>query len=68
VLYQLGFPQLGQIQSGNIFIEGENLQLGGFENTLLGYSAAGSEKFQQYYGDLDRIMFGKGLFCWSCDI
>ena len=61
MLYQLGFPQLGQIQSGNIFIEGDTLRLGGFENVLLGYANAESEKFHEYRGHIDRIMFGKHI-------
>ena len=36
-LYDLGFPPLGHVQTGNIFMEGGECQLGGYVNTLLGY-------------------------------
>ena len=55
----MGFPQLGHIQSGNIFLEGDSsVRLAGFENTLLGYTTANT-KFLQYQA-IDRVMFGKG--------
>ncbi len=65
-LYQLGFPQLGHIQAGNIFVNGDSLRLGGFENALLGYSTPNSDKFEQHQGHLDRIMFGIIGFLASC--
>ena len=58
MLYGMGFPQLGHIQMGNIFVENSRLRLTGFENTLLGYSTANSEILHRYQ-PLDRVMFGE---------
>jgi len=59
-LYQQGFYQIGHIQTGNIFMDGESCCLGGYENTVFGYK---TRLFRQLTGRTDRIdliMFGKG--------
>ena len=60
-LYELGFPPLGNVHTGNIFITEEGIKLGGYENVLLGYRT-------HLYRDIDLkgclrqidgIMFGE---------
>ena len=61
VLYDYGFPNIGHIQPGNIFVDGDICQVGGYENTLLGYKARLYRKIAQEncLDYIDVIMFGK---------
>ena len=62
-LYEKGFPPLGNIHSGNVFVVGEVCRLGGYENTLLGYKS----RLHKLYKDhalkdeehIDVLMFGE---------
>ena len=60
-LYGLGFRQIGQIHSGNVFIVGDRYLLGGFENALLGYRTSCYSRLQreELLDKMDAIMFGK---------
>ena len=61
VLYKAGFPALGHITTGNIFIvNGNKCVLGGYENTLLGYPSRFDcqEKCKEF---IDIIMFGENI-------
>ena len=55
---------LGHVQTGNIFVEGDFCRLGGYENTLLGYTTSiyTSIAENDMLDDIDIIMFGG-----SCD-
>ena len=60
-LYRQGFPthQLGHVQTGNVFVGADNIcQLGGYENTLLGYKTRLFRLCRQYEDRIDIIMFG----------
>lgn len=58
-LYSRGFPLLGHIQSGNVFINEDDVcQLGGFENTLLGYKTRLYRLCRNHLVHFDIIMFG----------
>ena len=50
---------LGHIQSGNIFIVDDVCQLGGYENTLLGYKTRLYMRCKDHLEQLDTILFGK---------
>ena len=52
---------LGQIQSGNIFVNGDQCKLGGYDNTLLGYRSTQYAKISQsgYLDYIDIVMFGE---------
>ena len=61
LLYAQGFPIIGQIHCGNVFLREGRYVLGGYENFLLGYRAS-------IYSDIsgaglmesmDVVMFGK---------
>ena len=59
MLYNAGFPALGHITTGNIFLVDVNTcVLGGYENTLLGYPSRFNYG-EQYKEFIDMIMFGK---------
>ena len=65
-LYDVGFPLLGQIHTGNIIMEvdeegKEVCRLGGYENTLLGYRTYYYKKIfeEGHLNKIDVIMFGK---------
>ena len=65
-LYDVGFPLLSHIHTGNIFIEvdeewKEVCRLGGYENTLLGYRTLNYKKIFEggHLNKIDVIMFGK---------
>lgn len=55
-LKKAGFPHLGHLHSGNIFVVGDECRVGGHENTLLGYRTS-----------LYREIVKSGLLC-SMDI
>ncbi len=62
VLYDVGFPIIGQIHAGNVFlIKNDSYALGGYENTLLGYrtSCFQALKEENYLDQMDAIMFGE---------
>lgn len=50
---------LGHVQAGNISVEGDICQLGGFENTLLGFRTRDYWILEEYRSNIDIIMFGK---------
>ena len=58
-LYERGFPQLGHIQSGNVFIVNDTCLVGGYENTLLGYKTRMYKMCKDHIQRLDIIMFGE---------
>ena len=58
-LYETGFPALGHIQSGNVFIVNDVCLFGGYENTLLGYKTRLYKMCKEYHDRLDVIMFGE---------
>ena len=58
-LYDRGFPQLGHIQSGNVFIVNDVCLVGGYENTLLGYKTRMYKMCKEHIQRLDVIMFGE---------
>ena len=62
MLYEVGFPAIGQVHTGNIFLEEDGrYSLGGFENTLLGYrtSQYTSIRNEGLLNRIDIIMLGK---------
>lgn len=62
-LYKQGFPLLGHVHTGNIFIVSEDCcKLGGYENTLLGYRTRIYRECVKggYLNSIDIIMFGEG--------
>ena len=64
VLYSVGFPYVGQIHSGNVFMfDKDRFVLGGYENTLLGYRTSCFQdlKATQLLDKIDVIMFGEFL-------
>ena len=66
-LYDKGFPVLGHVQSGNVFVvkdersRSDNFvcQLGGYENTLLGYKTRLYRLCKDHLTHFDVIMFGE---------
>ena len=60
-LYKVGFPAIGQIHSGNIFMVENRYVLGGYENTLLGYESNlyGKIASGNLLASIDVIMFGR---------
>ena len=58
-LYKQGFPVLGHVHSGNIFVQDGVCRLGGHENTLLGYRSRFYRMCQDHLEHMDVIMFGK---------
>ncbi len=61
VLYELGFPVIGQVHTGNVFKVDKDYVLGGFENALLGYRTS---RYADIKGGglldcIDVIMLGK---------
>ena len=58
-LYDKGFPVLGHIQSGNVFIVDGVCRVGGYENTLLGYKTRLFKTCKEKVEQLDIIMFGE---------
>ena len=58
-LYSQGFPTLGHVQTGNIFVVNDVCQLGGYENTLLGYESRLFGLCMDYLQHFDIILFGK---------
>ena len=69
-LYEVGFPPLGHVHTGNIFVkedeEGEGQEaccLGGHENMLLGYETSHKVfAHSQYSDNIDLKMFGRQLY------
>ena len=57
-LYERGFPQLGHVQSGNVFVVNNTCLVGGYENTLLGYKTRVHKMCKDCLERLDVIMFG----------
>ena len=58
-LYSHGFPPLGHVQTGNIFVDGDVCKLGGYENTLLGYKTRSYKQCRNHVDSIDLILFGK---------
>ena len=51
---------LGHVQSGNIFVvDGDICQLGGYENTLLGYKTRLFMRCKDHLDRFDTILFGE---------
>ncbi len=61
-LYDWGFDQVGQIHTGNVFLDGDICRLGGYENTVLGYEPHSAALFADYWYCRDTLMFGKEWF------
>ena len=62
-LYSQGFPKcvLGHVQTGNIFVVNDVCQLGGYENTLLGYKTRLFRLCKDDLQHFDIILFGTYL-------
>lgn len=63
-MYDIGFPYIGQIQSGNVLMfENGDYVLGGYENTLLGYRSSCYQALKEamVLDQIDVIMFGKEI-------
>ena len=62
-LYKKGFPPLGHVQSGNVFVEGEVCHLGAYDITLLGYKTRLYSKIKEQgvLVSIDTVMFGESL-------
>ena len=59
-LYSKHFPMLDHVQSGNIFVvDGDVSQLGGYENTLLGYKTRLFMRCKDHLDRFDTILFGE---------
>ena len=58
-LYGRGFPPLGHVQSGNVFVVNGVCRLGGYENTLLGYKTRLFRLCKDHTAQLDVILFGE---------
>lgn len=64
-LYEQGFPPLGHVHTGNLFLETgrggvEVCRVGGYENTLLGFRTSHGMFANQRYSDaIDLRMFGE---------
>ena len=50
---------LGHVQSGNIFVVNDVCQLGGYENTLLGYKTKLFMFCKDHLDRFDTILFGE---------
>ena len=59
-LYDLGFPPLGHVHTGNIFVDGDVCRLGGYVNTLLGYKTR-LHLISKNLDAVDVVMFGKDV-------
>ena len=61
ILYRYGFPHIGHVQTGNVFVDGDICQVGGYENTLLGYRTRFHHKIveENCLEDIDIILFGE---------
>ena len=57
-LYDLGFPPLGHVQTGNNFMEDGECQLGGYVNNLLGYKTR-LHFLSRSKDKVDVVMFGE---------
>ncbi len=58
-LYDVGFPPMGQVTTGNIYLDGDDCMLGGIENTLLGHRTYSYNSLRNIAGDfIDVFMFG----------
>ena len=66
-LYSQGFPTLGHVQTGNIFVVNDVCQLGGYENTLLGYKTRLFRLCKDDLQHFDIILFGKFKTELSCE-
>ncbi|CAI8020282.1 Slowpoke-binding protein [Geodia barretti] len=66
ILYRKGFPPLGNLQSGNVFIDGSVCRLSGYENTVLGYRSRHHRLVRDHSDSMDSIMFGHLLFEMMC--
>ena len=60
-LHKNGLKQIGHVQSGNIFIEGDTCLLGGYENALLGYRSRLHQVCENHLSSIDTIMFGEHI-------
>ena len=60
-LYEIGFPPIDHVQSGNVFVVDDVCFLGGYENTLLGYKTRIYRLCKDHLSHLDIILFGKLL-------
>ena len=62
--YEIPLDPLAHVHVGNIYIDGENCRLGGYENTLLGYRTRlyRAVLVINALPNIDMIMFG-GLLC-----
>ena len=58
-LYSQGFPTLGHVQTGNIFVVNDVCQLGGYENTLLGYKTRLFRLCKDDLQHFDIVLFGR---------
>jgi hypothetical protein len=64
-LYEQGFPPLGHLHTGNIFLVAERggkevCKVAGYENTILGYrTGQGVFAHQRYSDAIDLRMFGE---------
>ena len=58
-LYDRGFHQVGHVQTGNIFLDGDCCHLGGFENTIFGYKTRIIGLLTGNMESMDLVMFGK---------
>lgn len=68
-LYEQGFPPLGQLHTGNVFVEvqggggKEVCKLSGYENTLLGYTTSHSPfAHKALSNSIDLRMFGHMIY------
>lgn len=50
---------LGHVQSGNIFVVDDVCQLGGYENTLVGYKTRLFMKCRDNLQTFDTVLFGE---------
>jgi PX domain-containing protein kinase-like protein len=58
----VGFNPFGQIQSGNIYVEGSRCRLSGCDNSLLGYKPRIFRTLKHYKDSIDSAMFGHLLY------
>ncbi|XP_011403693.1 PREDICTED: slowpoke-binding protein-like isoform X2 [Amphimedon queenslandica] len=61
-VHELGFKPFGQIQSGNIYLEGGRCRVSGIDNAILGYKPRVSRNVKTYKENIDSVMFGHLLF------
>jgi len=62
LLYRRGFPPLGHVHSGNVFVDDKVCRLSGYENTLLGYKTRLYKILREHLDAIDVIMFGHLVF------